>query len=289
VQGRPRTEGNADEAVFNSVSPDYAATLKLPLVRGRFLAARDDFHSARVCVINETLAHRIFSGANPLGQHLLAVPWLAKEYREVVGVVADTRQDNLSDPPPPQIYVPSAQSPWFFTTLLVRVRGGTAAATAVQAALRRADPALSMTLRSLDENIARTTTQPRLRAWLFGLFGATALGLSAFGIYASTAFTVSQRTREIGVRVALGASPAGILRWVLTRAGRLTLIGVAAGIVGALTLAQVLQAAVPGIAAADPWLLAALAAFLPFVALLASAHPAFVAARLNPTQALQQE
>jgi putative ABC transport system permease protein len=146
-----------------------------------------------------------------------------------------------------------------------------------------------MNIRSLEENISLTTTQPRLRTWLFGLFGISALALSAFGIYASTAFTVTQRTREIGVRLALGATPAQVLGLVLTRSARVTAIGVAAGLIGALGLAQLLRGVLPDVDPANPGVLAALAVFLPLVALLASAHPAFVAARLNPTRALQHE
>jgi putative ABC transport system permease protein len=287
VQGRPRTEGNSDEAVFNSVSAGLAATLKLPLVRGRFIAAGDDARAPKVCVINETLARRAFGGEDPLGKRIQTVPWLTREYREIVGVVADTRQDNLADPPPPQIYVPSAQSPWFFTTILVRTNG-TVGSGAIEAALRRADHGLTMSVRSLEENIARTTTQPRLRAWLFALFAAGALALSAFGIYASMAFTVGQRTREIGVRMALGASPREILGWVLGRAARISAWGVGLGLAGALGTAQLLRGLLPGIDAADPLVLGGLALFLPLVALAASAQPALAAARLNPTRALQQ-
>jgi putative ABC transport system permease protein len=187
------------------------------------------------------------------------------------------------------IYVPQQQSPWFFTTLLVRIKGGAAQTGAVQAALRRADPTLTMTIRSLEDNIALTSTQPRLRTLLFGLFAALALGLSAFGIYASMAFTVSQRTREIGVRMALGATPREILGWVLARAGRLCALGIAAGLVGAVTLGWLLRGLLHGVEPTDPAILAGLAVFLPVVVFLASAQPAWSASRLNPTQALQQE
>ena len=288
VQGRPRTEGNADEAVFNSVSPDYLKTIRLRLLRGRFIETRDEARTTRVCVINEALARRIFADGDPIGKRIQTVPWLTRDYREIVGIVADTRQDNLADPPPPQIYVPSTQSPWFFTTILVRVSAGTGA-NVVQAALRHADPGLTMSVRSLEENIALTATQPRLRAWLFSLFGASALALSAFGIYASMAFTVSQRTRELGVRLALGASPGHVLRLVLRRTLGIATLGVAVGAAGAIALTQLLRGVLHGIEPANPWVLGGLAVLLPIVALLASAHPALVASRLNPTRALQQE
>jgi predicted permease len=289
VQGRPRTEGSADDAVFNAVSPDFLKTLRLPLLRGRFIEATDELKSRKVCVINQALATRLFPGEDAIGKRLQTVTFLVRDYREIVGVVGDVRQDNLSDAPPPQIYVPQAQSPWFFATLLVRIPGGAANLPALQAALRRADPSLALNLRPLEENIARTATAPRLRTALFGLFALLALGLSAFGLYASMAFTVRQRTREIGVRLALGATPAGILGWVLARAAWLCAAGVAAGLLGSVVLGQLLRGLLHGVEPADPLVLAVLAVFLPLVALAASLLPALSAARLNPTQALQQE
>jgi predicted permease len=289
VQGRAKTDGDADEAVFNSVTADFQRTLRIPIVQGRGLEERDDARAPKVCLINQTLAKRLFGDANPLGQRLQTLPWLAREYREIVGVVADVKQDNLSDPPPAQIYVPQQQSPWFFTTLVVRAQGGTTMASTLQAALRRADPTASMTIRSLEDNIARTATLPRLRTALFALFGGVALGLSAFGIYASMAFTVSQRLREIGVRMALGASPVRVLGETLARAGRLVAVGVLTGLIGAIALAQLLRGLLYGVEPTDPWVLAGLLIFVPLVALVASAHPAFTAARLNPVQALQRD
>ena len=288
VQGRPRTEGNAGEAVFNSIEPDYFRTLRVPLVQGRFFEARDEQKSPAVCIISATLAKRLFPNENPLGKKLQMVPWLNRNYREVVGVVGDVKQDTQADLPTPQIYVPLRQSPWFFATLLVRTNGRVSAG-ALQRAVRRADPGLTMSILTMEEAISRTAAQPRLRAVLFGVFGAIALGLSAFGIYASMAFSVSQRRREIGVRMALGASPSSVLWWVLARAGRLTAWGVGIGLVGAAGFSLLLRGLLYGVAPADPVVLATLAVFLPLVALGSTLLPAWRAARLNPTEALQQE
>lgn len=289
VEGRPRAEGNTDDAVFKSVSADYFGTMRIPLVEGRALNERDNETAVKVCVINQTLAKRLFPGESALGQRLQTVPWLAREYREIVGVVADVKQDNLSDASPPQLYVPLRQSPWFFTTMVIRTHGGSASVASIQAALRRADPTASMTIQSLDDSIALTNTVPRLRTALFGMFAVIALGLSAFGIYASMAFTVNQRVREIGVRMALGASPLRVLQEVLARAGRLALAGVGVGLAGALALAQLLRGLLHGVEPHDPWILTCLIVFIPFVALLASAHPALRAARMNPVRALQAD
>ncbi|MBA4138317.1 MAG: hypothetical protein C0518_13475 [Opitutus sp.] len=289
VQGRPRTEGNSDDAIFNSITPDFLRTLRLPLRDGRGFDDRDHETALKVCLINQTLATRLFPGESALGKRIQTLPWLAREYREVVGVVADVKQENLSDPPPAQIYVPLRQSPWFFTTMLIRTAGSTVSSSSIQTALRRADPTSSMTIRSLEENIALTAAVPRLRTALFGMFALIALGLSAFGIYASLAFTVNQRVREIGVRMALGASPARVLREVLWHAGKLTLVGVVLGLVGALALAQLLRGLLYGVEPTDPLVLASIALFIPLIALAASAHPAIRAARLNPVRALQAE
>ncbi len=290
VEGRPVEEGNSDEAVFNSIGQDYFSTLRIPLRRGRFFDERDDLKSAAghpVCIINQTLAQRLFGDADPIGKRIRTLPWSVRGYREVVGVVGDVKQNSQADDPTPQLYVPQRQSPWFFTTVLVRSR--TASAATIQAAMHRADPTLTMNVRTMDENIARTATQPRLRTLLFGLFAAVALGLSAFGIYASIAFTVGQRTREIGVRMALGAAPGAIVRWVLGRAALLAGGGVVVGIVGALGVTRLLRGALYGVTPADPLVLGGLALFLPAVVIAAAYFPAWRASRLEPTRALQTE
>ncbi len=289
VEGRPTEEGNSDEAVFNAVGQDYFQTLHISLRRGRTFEDRDNLAAAAthpVCIINQALAQRLFGDADPLGKRIRMLPWSVRGYREIVGVVADVKQDTQADDPTPQVYVPQRQSPWFFSTVLVR---GNASAAAVQAAMRRADPTLTMNVRTMDEAIARTATQPRLRAQLFGGFALVALGLSAFGIYASISFTVGQRTREIGVRMALGAAPATIIGWVLGRALQPAALGVAAGLAGALAATQLLRGALYGVQPTDPLVLGALALFLPSMVVVAALLPAWRAARLEPTRALQTE
>ena len=290
VEGRPVEEGNADEAVFNSVTTGYFHTLRVPVLRGRDFAESDDQKagaSRPVCIINAALAKRLFGDADPIGKRIRTLPWMVRGYREVVGVVGDVKQNSQADDATPQLYVPQRQSPWFFTTVLVRTNGASAAT--IQAAMRRADPTLTMSVRTMEESIALSATQPRLRAALFGLFACVALGLSAFGIYASMAFSVGQRTREIGVRMALGAAPGDILRWVLVRAALLAGLGVAVGLAGALGAARLLRGLLYGVEPADPLVLAVLLVFLPAVVLAAAFLPAVRAARLNPTQALQTE
>jgi len=289
VEGDTRPEAGADEAVFNAISADFFTTLRLPLIQGRTLRDSDLLGTVKVCVINRALARRLFGEADPIGRRVRVVPWLLSDYREIVGVVGDVRQDNLADPPPAQVYVPQSQSPFFFSTLLVRSASGSGMTRTVQAALQAIDPTTSFSIRSLEENIARTTTVPRLRAILLGIFGAVALALSALGLYANQAFAVRQRLREIGVRMALGASPARVLAEVLGRASRLTLAGIVFGLLVSLGLSHLLQGSLHGVLAADPWTLFALALGLPVAVLLACAHPAVVAARLDPARSLRAD
>ncbi|HYP16942.1 MAG TPA: ABC transporter permease [Opitutus sp.] len=289
VEGRPAAEGNTDEAVFNSVEPDYFKTLRIPLRRGRVFEAGDDAAAAAsrpVCIINQTLATRLFGEADPIGRRIRTLPWMVRGYREIVGVVGDVKQDSLADDPTPQLYVPQSQSPWFFTTVLVRTQGTSLAA--VQAAVRRVDPSLTMEVTTMDDAIARSSAQPRLRAFLFSFFGAAALGLSAIGTYASVSFVVGQSTREVGVRIALGATPRAILGLVLGRALRFALLGLAGGVAGALALARFLAGLLFGVKPADPAVFASLALFLTAVVLAATFWPAWRASRTSPLHALQR-
>jgi predicted permease len=290
VEGRPTEEGEPDEAVFNSVGTDYFKTMRIPVQRGRGFEDRDDARagaSRPVCVINATLAKRLFGDADPLGRRIRTMPWMLPGYREIVGVVADVKQETQADEPVAQLYVPQQQTPWFFTTLLVRTRGATPGA--VQAAMRRADPTLTMSVQTMEDAIAQTAANPRIRALLFGAFGVAALGLSAFGIYASVAFTTRQRTREIGVRVALGATPQRIVCWVLARAAGLSAAGVAVGVVGAFGAMRWLRGALYRVTPLDPLVVGGLALFLPLVAVVAAFFPARRAARMEPRQALDRE
>ena len=290
VEGRAVEEGDSDEAVFNAISADYFKLLRVPLLRGRIFDDRDDAKAGRsrpVCIINYAMAKRLFGDADPVGRRIRTMEWMVPGYREVVGVVSDVKQDSQADDPTSQLYVPQLQSPWFFTTVLVRSTGVSAAE--LQGAVRRVDPVLAIDVNTMDEAIERSTTQPRIRAMLFGLFAAVALGLSAFGIYASISFTVGQRTREIGVRMALGAAPLVIVRWVLSRAMWLAGLGVIVGGMGAFGVTRWLRGALYGVTPADPWVFGGLAVFLPMVVLAAAFVPARRASRLQPGDALQGE
>lgn len=289
IEGRVSDPGQADEAVFHSVGSDYFDTLGLRLVTGRLPAPGLSEKDPAVVVINETLARRLFPGTDPVGRRLKTLPWLFGEWREIIGVVADARQSSLALPAPPALYVPQQQSPWFFSTLMIRTRPEGVSANSIQAALREVDPSLAIDLRSLVDNIALSAIESRLQATVFTAFGVVAVALSGFGIFASTSFAMGMRRREVGLRMALGASPARVCRWILEDAARPTLLGLAAGLPLALAGAGLLRGLLFGVGAFDPVALGLVVLLVVAVTLVAALAPALQAARLNPAQALQRD
>jgi predicted permease len=288
TDGRTRDAASAHQAVYAPISDRFFATLRIPLREGRVFTSHDHRQGAPVVVVNEAYVRRAFPDGRVIGRRILLLPWAGEIYREIVGVVADTRQENLSSPPPPQVYVPQQQLPWFFSTLVVRLEQP-GVTTAVQQALRRADPTLPFAPTLLTDTIAQSATQPRLYAALFAMFAITTLTLSAFGLYASLRFALNQRIRDIGVRMALGATPSSIVAWMLAHAGRLVAGGGAVGVVGALVLASALRSQLYGVEALDPWTFALLPALVAGTASLAALPIALRAGRLNPVSALQHD
>ena len=285
-QGTSTDSTNAVEAVYAPISERFFETLQIQLHTGRTFTEFDNADGAPVAVINETYARRMFPGQNAIGQRVMILPWMGGQYREIVGIVADTKQTLLSEPPSPQIYVPHRQMPWFFTTLMVRLDQPTAAQS-VTAALRAHDHTLPVAPTALSENIAQASTQSRLYAYLFAGFASLALGLSAFGLHASLRFSLEQRTREIGVRIALGASPESIRNLILGRAGRLTGIGLAIGGALALPITYLLRGRLFGIGPADPLTYVILFSLIALVTTLTAIPLARRANRISPASVLQ--
>ena len=285
-QGTSTDSTNAVEAVYAPVSEQFFNTLQIQIHAGRTFTEFDNADGAPVAIVNETYARRMFPNENAIGQRVMFLPWMGGEYREIVGIVADTKQTQLSEPPSPQIYVPHRQMPWFFTTLLIRLDQPTAA-PAVAAALRAHDHTLPVAPTALSENIAQASTQSRLYTYLFMGFATLALGLSAFGLHASLRFSLEQRTREIGVRIALGASPKSIRNLILGRAIRLTGIGLGIGAAFALPTTFLLRGRLFGIGPADPITYIVLFGLIAFVTTLTALPLARRANRISPSSILQ--
>ncbi len=280
-QGTVTDSTNAIEAVYAPVSEDFFKTLTIQLHSGRTFTEFDNAEGAPVAIVNETFARRMFPSENAIGQSVMYLPWMGGQYREIVGIVADTKQTLLSEPPSPQIYVPHRQMPWFFSTFLVKMDRPSVAAS-VAAALRAHDATLPVSPTSLQDNIKQASTQSRLYAYLFTGFAAMALGLSAFGLHASLRFSLEQRTREIGVRIALGASPEAIRALILGRAMRLTGFGLAAGAAMALPITYLMRGRLFGIGPSDPLTYVVLFSFIALVTTLTALPLARRANRISP-------
>jgi len=283
-----RQGADAPEADRYIVTPDYFATLRVPLRSGRLFAAGDGLDAAPVAVVDAELARRIFGGRSPLGRELDLGG--AKPVR-VVGVVGHVKHYGLDHTSTGQVYLAHAQQPWRWMSLVVRTSGDPlASAPAVRSAVWAVDrdqPVFDITTvaRLMDDRAAVR----RFATALLAAFAAVALVLAATGLYGTVAFSVARRTREFGVRSALGARPGDLVRPVMRHAAMLSAAGLAAGLAATVAFAGTLRGLLFGVGAADPVTLAAGAATLALVTLLASWLPARRAARVDPMEALRSE
>jgi len=273
------------------ISPGYFATAGTPIVGGRDFSEHDNANSERVVIVNETAARTYWPGQSPLGRRI----YLSSRDSQpltVVGIARDGKYRMYFEDPMPYIYVPYEQRYRPYLTLFVHSKRDTAG---LVADIRREVSALDANLplfavRSMETFLnERTFAGPRLLSLLLGIFGLVGLALAAVGIYGVMAYSVSRRTREIGIRMALGARPGDVLAMVLRQGVTLTVIGTAIGIAGALGLAQVVRVLLYGISPADPLTFAGVSAVLLLTALIACAVPARRAAKVAPMEALRYE
>jgi predicted permease len=292
VQGRPEAPPNQQPlSHFLSASPGYFATLGIPVTRGREFEPRDAVLNPRVIVINEAMARREFPGEDPVGHRFSFGPGPdgEPEWLEIVGVVGNVRQYRADEEPVPMTYTVHTSAPQQALTLLVRTAGPpTAVAAAVRGAVQAVDSALPISrTRPLGEVVGASLAQRRFNMTLFMVFAGIALVLAVAGIYGTVAYAVAQRTSEIGIRLALGATPAGILSLVLAAVLKPVAAGLVVGVAAAGALARTLDRLVYGISTTDPLTFLALPAVLAAVALVASAIPALKALRVDPMTALR--
>jgi len=277
------------------VGADYFRTLGIALRQGREYTARDGLHSTQVAIINEAFARRFFPDRNPLGQRInptMSADNRPLPMREIIGVVADARSRNLREAPEPEVYLHLPQVPATGSfTLLLRTRSEAQSLTGfVREVVAKQDRNVPLSqVRTFEYYLSETLAQPRFNSLLLSVFAGVALLLTVIGLYGVVAYSVSQRTQEIGIRLALGARPWDVLKLVVGQGITLTLIGVVLGSVAAMALTRLMKSLLFGVSATDPVTFAAIALLLAGVALLACYIPARRAMKVDPMVALRYE
>ena len=296
VKGRPPIPPAQQPTLEVRVAtPDYFRTMGIPILQGRGLTAADDARSPQVAVISQSAARRHFGNEDPLGKFIVlgwgSGPGTARAGGEVVGIVGDVKEKGLAEDVPPEIYLPYAQRPVQSMDVVLRSSvSPRSLLPAAEAVLRGLDPEIPLARpATLDEVLARSISEPRFYMLLLGTFAFLAVFLAALGIFGVMSYAVVQRSREIGIRVALGAHPCDVLRMVLRHALVLAVVGVSAGLAGALALSRVIGSLLFELSPTDPATLGAVAVLLTAVALLASWLPARRATRVDPLIALRSE
>ena len=288
----PLAPGTPSTADYVSVSPGYFRVMGVPLLRGRIFNDLDEATSPRVAIISAALAKVYFPNQDPVGREIsISFPPDKNVVRRIVGIVADVHDVSLHQAPGPMVYVPYAQQPFWGSPVIVKTtQSPSAVAAAVRQVVRSIDPNLPVTeIASMPDVLASSVAVPRFRTWLLGLFGFVALILATVGIFGVISYSVSCRTQEFGVRIALGASGGAIGRMVLRESLLLAAAGLSAGMVAAVALAQFLKSQLYGVGATDPLTFVGTVALLLGVALAAGYLPARRATRVDPMVALRYE
>jgi len=288
IKGAPEpTPGALPGASIRSISQGYFRALGVPMVKGRAFDEQDRSNAASVVIINEALARRYFRGLDPLGQQII----VQDKTREIIGISGDFKHEGLQIETSPEIYFPHAQNPWSFVALIVRAdKDPEAMQTRVQQAIWEQERNAPISRAALMKDVvAAVVSRPRFNVLLLSIFSAAALILAAVGIYGVMSYTVAQSTREIGIRMALGAEPRDVLRLVVGQGATLALIGVGLGVAGAYGLTRLITNLLYDVTATDPLTFVSVSALLIVVALAACYLPARRATKVDPMVALRYE
>jgi putative ABC transport system permease protein len=291
VEGRPAPAAGTDlTANYTALTPDYFRVLEVPLLRGRLFEDSDAASAPKVCVISDAFARRHFKGEDPLGKRLV-FGFKDAVARTIVGVVADVKRNGPGEPSQPEMYVPFEQDPWWAAYLAIRTKGDPVTLTAsVRQAVAALDPALPVAdIQPMTQIVSDSVQQPRFRTTLLGLFGVTALLLAIIGIYGVIAYDVGRRAREIGIRLALGAGKADVLRLVVGQGLALMAAGLAVGVAGAAVLTRFLSSLLFETRPLDIATYAAVSVVLLGASLVACWVPARRALRVDPIRVLRND
>jgi predicted permease len=294
IDGHPVARSEEPHAALRTVTPDYFAAMRIPLLQGRDFSARDDAASTPVVIINEALARQYFPNESPIGKHIkpsVATNTPEPLMREIVGVVGNVKSRNLSQEWAPESYVPYAQISFGSMTLVVRTaHDPQSLAKPIAETVRSLDKDLPVYApKTVEQYLDGTIAAPRFNTFLLGIFAGLAMLLTAVGLYGVISYSVAQRTHELGIRMALGAEPRDMLRLVVGQGLKLAAIGVGLGLVAALALTHFLASLLFGVTATDPVAFLAVMALLFAVVLIASYLPARRAMRVDPMVALRYE
>ena len=305
IEGHPKPRpGESPVAIYRLVTPGYFETMRLPLLGGRAIADSDDARAPGVVVVNQRAARAYWPGENPIGKRISIGDGDAPTWLTVIAVVADAKQYDWADEPYPEIYLAALQNRDFlgetdapvashmmYITLVARTGGNPAElSSAIHRAVWSFDRNLPISeVLTMEQAVADATAQPRFEVLLLGVFAAIALLLAAVGIYGVMNYAVSRRTREIGIRMSLGANRAALLWMVLRQAIVQALAGAIAGVAGALLLGRLMTKMLYGVRPGDPVTFGGVAIVLGLAALVATYVPARKASRIDPTVALRNE
>jgi len=294
IEGRPqRPIDQWAHANYRNVSPDYFRAMRIPLLQGRVFEERDQIGSPLVVMINEAAADN-FDGENPVGKR---IGFGATDrngqpvWFEIVGIGSNVRSLGLEEQPPPEVYFSAYQDSFSEMSFVVRTQIEPAGlADVIREAAQEVDRAQPVTeIRTMEYVVSESVTQPRFNLSLLAMFGGIALALSAAGIYGVTSYTATQRTHEIGIRIAVGARDADVLKMMMKQGMKPALIGLALGLAAALGLTRLMKTLLFGVTATDPLTFVTLASLLMIVALIACYLPARRATKVDPMVALRFE
>jgi putative ABC transport system permease protein len=288
----PETVGvRLPQAAFTVATPDYFKTMEIPIRRGRDFSVRDQFDAPFVAIVNDALVRQAFGDGDPIGRQIACGLDTAK-FMTIVGVVGDVRSNDPSRPPAPEIYMPFEQHPLTATSLAIVARTAgdpMATANAFREIIRALNGDVPVRASTMNDALSISVATPRFRTLLIGAFAALALILAIAGVYGVMAYTVSRRTAEIGVRMAMGAASADILRLVMRQGLRLAITGIAIGCAMAYGMAQLLRGMLFAVAPADPLVFILVPLALAATAAAATAVPALRASRVDPMAALRAD
>jgi putative ABC transport system permease protein len=292
IEGRPLPPANDEpSADIRSADAGYFRTMGIPLLVGREFTEADNSTARRVMVINQTMARQYWPNGSPIGQHVTMKDWGPPLTGEIVGVVGDVKTNGLDEAVGPMIYWPHFQFPELFNTIVVRSDGEPSRLfPAMKAAIWavKKNQAISK-IETMDQVLSESLARRRLYMILLGVFAGAALLLAGVGIYGMVSYSVNQRIRELGIRIAIGAERGDVLRLVLGHGAKVGLLGIVIGIAAAPGLTRLMASLLFGVSATDPLTFTAVALLLTVVALAASFLPARRAMRVDPIVALRHE